>query len=340
MASRYYDQEHGRYPRTDELWLEAPSNLFRDDRIDDSPAVFEPVLSLPGHNGDGAFNVTQASPGHLSPTAESSRYSLNSSLLDSLAARSPGSSEPVLVSRDSAASGSLTSWQDVGTLAMAPRRQSQSQPSAEPHDEVWQWSVNSSSRLGNETDWVSPSFPSSFTFLSGSDSQPSGTDTLEMSIDSEHWRRVRARSRNISTSTLSRAEAEAYLARRKQMEGVEPLKETFWEALLRTLLMLDGATLRLLKGEEGGSLFFDGKEAPLLVERVSVDEVTKQRSERALTTFLSHVAASLSSSTALKRGLSILPVRQAPPVSVATTPKASPDDIKPATSWMASTAGA
>jgi len=340
MASRYYDRGRERYPRTDELWLEPPSNLFRDDRVDERAAVFGPVLSLPRHNGEGAF-FADMSREHASPSADSSRYSLNSSLLDSVAARSPGSSEPVLVSRESTASGSFGTWQDVGTLAIAPARQSQGRRSLEPSDEIWHWSANTSSRLGDESDWVSPSFPSSFTFISGSDSLPSGADTLEMSIDSEHWRRVRARSRNISTSTLSRAEAEAHLARRKQMEGIEPLKETLWEALLRTLLMLDGATLRLLKGEEGGSLFFDGREAPLLVESASVTEETpKQSQERALTTFLSHVASSLSPAAALKRGLSILPIRPAPPASAAASPKAHLDDVKPATHWMASTAGA
>ncbi|KZO96886.1 hypothetical protein CALVIDRAFT_536806 [Calocera viscosa TUFC12733] len=341
MASIYYGRRHERYPRTDELWLDPPSNLFRDDRVDERAAVFESVLSLPRHNGDGAF-AANASRGYHSPSTESSRYSLNTSLLDSVAARSPVNSEPVLVSRESAASGSFGSWQDVGTLAIAPGRQNRSQPSVEPADEVWLWSAHTSSRVGDESDWVSPSFPSSFTFMSGSDSQPSGTDSLEMSIDSEQWRRVRARSRNISTSTLSRAEAEAYLARRKQMEGVEPLMETFWEALLRTLLMLDGATLRLLKGGEGGSLFFDGQEAPLLVESVpAAEETSKQPQERALTTFLSHVASSLSPAAALKRGLSILPLRHSPPpAATAASPKAHPDDVKPATHWMASTAGA
>ncbi|KZT57256.1 hypothetical protein CALCODRAFT_288891 [Calocera cornea HHB12733] len=365
MATRYYERGRERYPRTDELWLDPPGNLFRDDRVDERVGPYEHVLSLPQHNGesrplstlhdraltsihadgfagDGAF-AANASRGYPSPATESSRYSLNSSLIDSVAARSPVSSEPVLVSRESAASGSFASWQDVGTLAIAPGRQSRSQHSLQPADEVWQWSANTSFRVGDESDWVSPSFPSSFTFISGSDSQPSGADSLEMSIDSEQWRRVRARSRNISTSTLSRAEAEAYLARRKQMEGAEPLKETFWEALLRTLLMLDGATLRLLKGEEGGSLFFDGKEAPLLAESVpAAEETSKPPQERALTTFLSHVASSLSPAAALKRGLSILPLRHPPtPVSAAATPpKVHPDDAKHATHWMASTAGA
>jgi len=221
---------------------------------------------------------------------------------------------------------------------MTPPPRARGQPSLEPSDEVWRWSVNASSRLGDESDWVSPTFPSSFSLLSPTDSQPSGADTLDMSIDSEQWRRVRARSRNVSTSTLSRAEAEAYLSRRKQME---PLRETFWEALLRRLLMLDGATLKLLKGEEGGSLFFEGEEAPLLVDAVSVPaETAKQSQERALTTFLSHVTSSLSPAAALKRGLSVLPLRQSAAPAAAPSPKIHPDDVKSASNWMSSTAGA